>query len=154
MPTSVFRWEAGSRRSLHGGSVAFILLLFVLIYQVLLPFFLIIWTSLKVDHPGDPGFVELSFTFANYIRAFATREFWDASLNTLYFALVSTLFSFVLGTSLAWIVARTNTPLAHWIGIITMGRVIIPGVIITVSWILLASPSIGVMNYFIAAMTG
>src|SRR5918995_5370327 len=35
-----------------------------------------------------------------------------------------------------------------------MGRIIIPGVIITISWILLASPSIGVLNYFITAMTG
>jgi len=154
MPTSVLRWGAESHRTISGGGLAFVCLLVILIYQVLLPFLLIIWTSLKVDHPGDPGFVELRFTFANYVRAFATREFWDASLNTLYFALVSTLFSFVLGTWLAWIVARTNTPLAHWIGVITMGRVIIPGVIITISWILLASPSIGVLNYFIAAVTG
>jgi iron(III) transport system permease protein len=154
MPTSVFRWETGSRRSLHGGSVAFILLLFVLIYQVLLPFFLIIWTSLKVDHPGDPGFLALSFTLANYIRAYGIKEFWEASLNTLYFALVSGLFSFLGGTFLAWAVARTNTPLGHWIGLVTVGRVIIPGVIITISWVLLASPSIGVLNHFIAALTG
>jgi iron(III) transport system permease protein len=154
MPTSVLRWGGESWRSLHGGGVAFVLLLFVLIYQVLLPFVLIIWTSLKVDHPGDPGFLELNFTLANYIRAYGIREFWDASLNTLCFALVSTLFSFVGGTFLAWVVARTNTPLAHWIGMITMGRVIIPGVIITISWVLLASPSIGVLNYIIAAVTG
>ncbi|HWX77041.1 MAG TPA: iron ABC transporter permease [Candidatus Acidoferrales bacterium] len=154
MPMSVFRWEAGSRRSLHGGSVAFILLLFVLIYQVLLPFFLIIWTSLKVDHPGDPGFLALSFTLANYIRAYGIKEFWEASLNTLYFALVSGLFSFLGGTFLAWAIARTNTPLGHWIGLVTVGRVIIPGVIITISWVLLASPTIGVLNHFIAALTG
>src|SRR6266849_4103293 len=154
MPASVLRWGAGSRRSLSGGGVAFICLLVILIYQVLLPFLLIIWTSLKVDHPGDPGFLQLSFTLANYIRAYGIREFWDASLNTLYFALIATLFSFLGGTFLAWVVARTNTPLGHWVGMITMGRVIIPGVIITISWVLLASPSIGVLNYFIAAVSG
>ncbi|HUK41793.1 MAG TPA: iron ABC transporter permease [Candidatus Acidoferrales bacterium] len=154
MPTSVFRWESASRRSLHGGTIAFILLLFVLIYQVLLPFFLIIWTSLKVDHPGDPGFLALNFTLANYIRAYGIKGFWDASLNTLYFALVSSVLAFLGGTFLAWAVARTNTPLGHWIGLVTMGRVIIPGVIISISWILLASPSIGVLNYLIAALTG
>src|SRR5207253_8697991 len=122
--------------------------------QVLLPFLLIIWTSVKTAHPGDHAFVHLSFTLANYIRDFGIKEFWDASFNTLYLALVSTLFSFVLGTCLAWIVARTNTPLGHWIGIITIGRIIIPGVIITISWILLASPSIGLLNYFIVAITG
>ena len=37
---------------------------------------------------------------------------------------------------------------------ITLGRIIIPGVIITISWILSASPSIGVLNYMINALTG
>ncbi len=146
--------RAGDRLLLSGGGIVFVCLVVVLIYQVLLPFLLIIWTSLKVAHPGDPEFLELSFTTANYFRAFAIREFWEASLNTFYFASVSTLLSFVLGTFLAWTVVRTNTPLAQMIGMITLGRIIIPGVIITISWILLASPSIGILNYFITETTG
>jgi iron(III) transport system permease protein len=146
--------RASDRLLLSGGGIVFICLVVILIYQVLLPFLLIIWTSLKVAHPGDPEFLELSFTTANYFRAFAIREFWEASLNTFYFASVSTLFSFVLGTFLAWTVVRTNTPLAQLIGMITLGRIIIPGVIITISWILLASPSIGILNYFITEATG
>jgi iron(III) transport system permease protein len=146
--------RASDRLLLSGGGIVFICLVVILIYQVLLPFLLIIWTSLKVAHPGDPEFLELSFTTANYFRAFAIREFWEASLNTFYFASVSTLFSFVLGTFLAWVVVRTNTPLAQLIGMITLGRIIIPGVIITISWILLASPSIGILNYFITETIG
>jgi iron(III) transport system permease protein len=146
--------RASDRLLLSGGGIVFVCLVVILIYQVLLPFLLIIWTSLKVAHPGDPEFLELSFTTANYFRAFAIREFWEASLNTFYFASVSTLFSFVLGTFLAWTVVRTNTPLAQLIGMITLGRIIIPGVIITISWILLASPSIGILNYFITETTG
>lgn len=154
MPKSLLRWGASDRLLISGGGVVFACLVVVLVYQVLLPFLLIIWTSLKIARPGDPGFLDLSFTVANYIRAFAIREFWEASVNTLAFALVSTLFSFVLGTFLAWTVARTNTPFAQLIGVVTMGRIIIPGVIITISWILLASPSIGILNYFIESMTG
>jgi iron(III) transport system permease protein len=154
MPNRSLRWGASDRLLLSGGGIVFVCLVVILIYQVLLPFLLIIWTSLKVAHPGDPEFLQLSFTTANYFRAFAIREFWEASLNTLYFASVSTLFSFVLGTFLAWTVVRTNTPLAQLIGMITLGRIIIPGVIITISWILLASPSIGILNYFITETTG
>ena len=146
--------RGSDRLLLSGGGIVFVCLVAILIYQVLLPFLLIIWTSLKVAHPGDPEFLQLSFTTANYFRAFAIREFWEASLNTFYFASVSTLFSFVLGTFLAWTVVRTNTPLAQLIGMITLGRIIIPGVIITISWILLASPSIGILNYFITEATG
>lgn len=154
MPKSLLRWGAGSRLPISGGGIVFVCLLIILAYQVLLPFLLIIWTSLKVARPGDPEFLDLSFTLANYIRAFAIKQFWEASLNTLYFALVSTLCSFVLGTFLAWTVARTNTPLAPLIGTVTLGRIIIPGVVITIAWILLASPSIGVLNYLIDAATG
>jgi iron(III) transport system permease protein len=154
MPKSSLRRGADGRLVISGGGLVFVCLFIILVYQVLLPFLLIIWTSLKVAHPGEPGFLDLSFTFANYIRAYGIRQFWDATLNTVSFALVSTLFSFLLGGFLAWTVARTNTPLAPLIGLITMGRIIIPGVIITISWILLASPSIGVLNYFITAMTG
>ena len=154
MPNRSLRCGASDRLLLSGGGIVFVCLVVILIYQVLLPFLLIIWTSLKVAHPGDPEFLELSFTTANYFRAFAIREFWEASLNTFYFASVSTLFSFVLGTFLAWTVVRTNTPLAQLIGMITLGRIIIPGVIITISWILLASPSIGILNYFITETTG
>lgn len=154
MANGLLRGGAGDRLFLGGGGIVFVCLVVILIYQVLLPFLLIIWTSLKVAHPGDPEFLELSFTTANYFRAFAIKQFWEASLNTFYFASVSTLFSFVLGTFLAWTVVRTNTPLGQLIGMITLGRIIIPGVIITISWILLASPSIGILNYFITETTG
>jgi iron(III) transport system permease protein len=154
MPGSAPRWGAGERSLVGGGHVVFLCIIIVLVYQVLLPFLLIVWTSLKVAHPGEPEFLEFSFTVANYVRAFAIRQFWDASLNTLYFALISTLCSFALGTFLAWAVTRTNTPLAPLIGMITLGRIIIPGVVITISWILLASPSIGLLNYIIDGMTG
>ena len=127
MPIRSLRWGASDRLLLSGGGIVFVCLVVVLIYQVLLPFLLIIWTSLKVAHPGDPEFLELSFTTANYFRAFAIREFWEASLNTFYFASVSTLFSFVLGTFLAWTVVRTNTPLAQLIGMITLGAHYYPG---------------------------
>ncbi len=145
---------AASRAPLLGGRLVLVLLIAVLAYQVLLPLLLIVWTSLKVVRPGEPEFLNFSFSFANYARAYGIKEFWQSSLNTLYFALVSTIASFVLGTFLAWTVERTNTPLARTIGMITLGRIIIPGVIITISWILLASPNIGVLNYLIESVTG
>ena len=83
MPPRAVRWGAASRWLISGGGFAFVALVFILIYQVLLPFLLIIWTRLKTAHPGDPGFIELRFTLANYIRAFGIKQFWDASFITL-----------------------------------------------------------------------
>jgi iron(III) transport system permease protein len=155
MATNSLRWGTGTRPPLmSGGGIVLIGLSVILLYQVLVPLVLIVWTSLKTIRPGEPGFLELSFTFSNYVRAYGIREFWESSLNTFYFALSSTLCAFLAGTFLAWTVERTNTPLARLIGMITLGRIIIPGVIITISWILTASPSIGVLNHIIASLTG
>ena len=137
-----------------GGRLALFALIAILAYQVLLPLVLIVWTSLKTVRPGEPGFLDFSFTLANYVRAYGVSEFWQASVNTIYFALLSTCAAFALGTFLAWAVERTNTPLGRVIGIITLSRIIIPGVIITISWILLAAPNIGVLNYLIEQVTG
>ena len=155
MATNSLRWGTGTRPPLlSGGGIVLVGLSVILLYQVLVPLVLIVWTSLKTIRPGEPGFLELSFTFSNYVKAYGIREFWESSLNTLYFAFSSTLCAFLAGTFLAWTVERTNTPLARLIGMITLGRIIIPGVIITISWILTASPSIGVLNHIIASLTG
>jgi iron(III) transport system permease protein len=144
----------GRRFSLNGGKLALALVVLVLIYQVVVPLLMVVWTSLKLERPGEAGFFELSFSLANYGRAFGSRDFWHATWNTLCFALASTAVSFGLGTFLAWAVHRTNTPFSRLIGIITLGRIIIPGILITVAWILLASPSIGVINNVLEAVTG
>lgn len=134
------------RIALDGGRLALALIILILVYQVVIPLLMVIWTSLKIERPGEAGFFDLSFSLANYVRAFSSGDFWRATWNTLYFALTSTLLSFGLGTFLAWLVHRTNTPLARLIGIITLGRIIIPGILITVAWIFVASPSIGILN--------
>jgi iron(III) transport system permease protein len=122
------------------------LLIALLAYQVVIPFVMIIWTSLKTARPGEPEFLTLSFTLANYARAFASASFWRTTWNTLSFALASTLTAFVIGAFIAWVVERTNTPLARFIGFLLIGRVVIPGVLIVISWILIASPNIGLVN--------
>ncbi|MGE5215458.1 MAG: ABC transporter permease [Chloroflexota bacterium] len=144
----------GRRFSLSGGKLALALVVLILVYQVVIPLLMVIWTSLKLERPGEAGFFDLSFSFANYGRAFGSRDFWQATWNTLGFALASTAFAFGLGTFLAWVVHRTNAPLARLIGVITIGRIIIPGILITVSWILLASPSIGILNTLLENLTG
>lgn len=146
--------NSGRRFSLNGSKLALALVVLILVYQVVIPLAMVIWTSLKLERPGEAGFFDLSFSLANYVRAFGSRDFWQATWNTLGFALVSTALSFGLGTFLAWVVHRTNTPFARLIGVITLGRIIIPGILITVSWILLASPSIGILNRFLEALTG
>jgi iron(III) transport system permease protein len=135
-------------------TIALVLLVLGLAWQVVIPFVMIIWTSLKTVRPGDPEFLSLTVTFANYVRAFGSSGFWSATWNTLAFASASTLAAFLVGAFIAWVVERTDTPLAKLIGMILIGRIIIPGILITISWILIASPNIGILNQLINQMFG
>jgi iron(III) transport system permease protein len=139
---------------IDGPRLAFAFLILILVYQVGIPLFMVVWTSFKVARPGEPEFFSFSLTAANYRRAFLSESFWLATWDTFRFALVSTAIAFTLGTFLAWVVDRTNTPLARLVGILTIGRIIIPGILITISWILMASPSIGIINHFLETLTG
>ena len=134
--------------------IILVVLVLVLIYQVIVPFLMVIWASFKTAHPGEPAFISLTFTLANYVRAFGSKEFWEATQMTLYFATASTVFAFLGGLFLAWVVTRTNTPGAQFVGMMTLARIIIPGILITVSWILVASPNIGIANALIRELTG
>jgi iron(III) transport system permease protein len=133
---------------------ALALLIAVLAYQVVIPFVMIIWTSLKVARPGEADFLSLTFTLANYQRAYGSAAFWRTSLNTLSFAFAASLVAFVIGTFMAWVIERTNTPLARLVGFMLIGRIVIPGILIAISWILVASPNIGLFNQMILRLTG
>ena len=145
---------AKRRLPLDWRSIVLVLIIAFLIYQVIVPLVGIIWTSLKDVRPGDREFLSFRWTLVNYVRIFGNKDFWSATVNTIYFALASSLCAFCTGAFLAWAVDRTNTPLARFIGMFTLGRIIIPGILITVSWIFLASPSIGILNYLIEWLTG
>jgi iron(III) transport system permease protein len=62
------------------------------------------------------------------------------------FATGTAIFSFVLGTLLAWMNERTNTPFKTLFYALAIIPLIIPGILFTVAWILLASPKIGIIN--------
>ena len=55
---------------------------------------------------------------------------------------------------MAWVLARTNTPLAGLLGFMLIGRIVIPGILIAISWILVASPNIGLLTDMIACPGG
>ncbi|HKN45996.1 MAG TPA: iron ABC transporter permease, partial [Propionibacteriaceae bacterium] len=62
------------------------------------------------------------------------------------FATGASLLAFALGTLLAWMNERTNTPFKSLFFALSIIPLIIPGILFTVAWILLGSPKIGLVN--------
>ncbi len=119
--------------------------LFVL-YLAGIPLLMLLYGSFRSAPIGEPG---ATYTIQNYIKAYFDREFYLLFLNSLYFAFGTCLITFLIGTYLAWISERTNTPLKKVFMVMALIPFIIPGILSTISWILLLSPKIGLINLVI-----
>jgi iron(III) transport system permease protein len=86
------------------------------------------------------------FTLDNYRVAYTSSETARLFLNSVQYAAGSALLAFTVGTVLAWMNERTNTPFKRLFFALALIPLIIPGILFTVSWIFLASPKIGLIN--------
>ena len=111
-------------------------------YLALTPLVMLVYYSVTDASPGAWG----NFTLDHYAKAYLDPDFLPLLWNTLKFALASSLLAFSLGTFLAWLCERTNSPFRTLIGIFVVILFIIPGILETVAWILLLSPKIGMLN--------
>ena len=122
----------------------------VVAYLAMTPLSMLLYGSLQSSFMTGQG----EFTLANYIDAYTDREFYPLFFNSLIYALGVSLFTFLIGTILAWICERTNTPGRKTFALLAVATYIIPGVLLTISWILLLSPRIGLFNNLLVQLFG
>jgi iron(III) transport system permease protein len=134
-------------------SQSFILIgatLFVL-YLAGVPLVMLLYGSIRSAPIGEPG---ATYTIQNYVKAYFDKEFYLLLLNSIYYGLGTCTLTFLIGTFLAWVSERTNTPLKKLFVVMSLIPFIIPGILSTISWILLLSPKIGLINLAIKDVLG
>lgn len=113
------------------------------LYIAVIPLGFLLWQSFFTPQTATKA---AEFTLGNYISAYTNpdtiRLFW----NSTQFAVGVAAFAFLLGTTLAWINERTNTPFKTAFYALSLIPLVIPGILFTVAWILLGSPKIGIIN--------
>ena len=124
--------------------------LFVL-YLAGIPLLMLLYGSIRSAPIGEPG---AHFTIANYVKAYVDKEFYLLLLNSVYYAMGTCTLTFLIGTFLAWVSERTNTPLKKLFMVMSLIPFIIPGILSTISWILLLSPKIGLINIVVKEALG
>jgi iron(III) transport system permease protein len=115
----------------------------VVAYLALMPLGFLLWQSFFTPETASKP---ATFTFENYINAYSSIETLKLFFSSVTFAAGTSVFAFLVGTSLAWMNERTNTPLKSLFFALSIIPLIIPGILFTVAWILLASPKIGILN--------
>jgi iron(III) transport system permease protein len=122
----------------------------VLVYLAVLPLFMLLLGSFQIE-TGPREFV---LTMANYHKAYASQYTYSTFANSLLFGAGSAGLTFFLGTVLAWLVERTNTPLRVIFIPIAVVPLILPGVLESIAWIFLLSPKFGYINVALMSLLG
>jgi iron(III) transport system permease protein len=114
----------------------------VLAYLGIFPTAMLLWGSFSTADLGQPG----EATFANYVTAYTDPETFGLLLDSFVFALGASLMSIGLALTLAWITVRTNAPFRGIFELTAIVPNIFPPVLIAISWTLLLSPQVGMVN--------
>ncbi|MGH7845036.1 MAG: ABC transporter permease, partial [Candidatus Binatia bacterium] len=122
----------------------------LVVYLTLIPVAMVIYGSFRDGPPGTEG----AFTLANYATAFSNVSLYASIKNSLIFALGGGSLAFVMGCFLAWITERTNAPWKSFIYISVFTEIMIPGILESISLVLLYSPKIGIVNTFLMHLLG
>ena len=115
------------------------LIIVVLAWLTIVPIVRLVVGSLTDPATGE-------FTLANYARVYSSPSTRDLFINTIVFAIGSCAVSFLLGTALAWIIERTDTPFRRFFYVVAIVPIIVPGIVTTIAWLFLLSPQIGWIN--------
>src|SRR4051812_11388861 len=109
----------------------------------LVPLVFLLWQSFLTPQTATQP---AEFTLQNFRTAYFSTETFRLFFNSVQYAAGTAVFSLALGTTLAWMNERTNTPFKRLFFALSLIPLVIPGILFTVSWIMLGSPKIGILN--------
>jgi iron(III) transport system permease protein len=111
--------------------------LVLLAWLALVPLVFLLWNSVRADG---------HFTMQHFADNVADPYLLTLLKNTTGFALGATLLSLFIGTFFAWVIERTNAPFKKLFFALSLVPLIIPNLLFVISWVILASPEIGILN--------
>ena len=123
----------------------------IVVFLALVPLCFLLWQSFFTPQTASKA---AEFTFQNYVKAYGDPETVKLLFNSVTFATGAALFAFFVGTFLAWLNERTNTPFKALFFALSIIPLIIPSILFTVAWILLGSPKIGIINLVLQSWFG
>ena len=138
-------------RRLNAQALILIGAIIFVLYLAGVPLVMLLYGSIRSAPIGEPG---ATYTIQNYVKAYFDKEFYVLFLNSIYYAIGVCSLTFLIGTFLAWVSERTNTPLKKLFVVMALIPFIIPGILSTIAWILLLSPKIGLINLVIKGLLG
>jgi iron(III) transport system permease protein len=117
---------------------------------VLVPVGMLLFTSLRIEEFGEPGY----FSLKNYTEFVVSPRILRSIGNTLIVSTGATLVAGVFGVILAWIHARTDTPGRRLLEPLTLIPFFLSPYVGAVAWSYLAAPRVGMLNGWARTLFG
>lgn len=142
----LFQKEKGPLRK--GRSAAAVIVLVVLIYLTLPPLAVMFWKSFV------PGLgLGLHFSLHGY-RSIISNGLGSTVLQTIEFAVGSTIVAIVVGATIAWTTIRTDATM-RWLGyVVAFIGFAVPGLVNIIGWIILLGNGRGVGDQWLSNFLG
>jgi iron(III) transport system permease protein len=121
----------------------------LVVWLSLVPLVFLLWQSFLTPQTAARPAV---FTLENFRTAYFSAETFRLFFNSVQYAVGTALFALGLGTVLAWMNERTNTPFKRLFFALSIIPLVIPGILFTVAWIMLGSPKIGILNLMLQGL--
>lgn len=120
-------------------------------YLVLAPFAMLLFSSIKST--GDRLPIEAGpLTLQNYADVFLSARTYQLLGTTLVYAASALLVGLTLATLFAWMLERTNVPLRSLLAVALLAPMAVPPMMMAMTYILLASPTIGLVNVWLRTL--
>jgi iron(III) transport system permease protein len=113
------------------------------------PIFYVLYGSFVAGSPLKPA----GLTFEGYI-AFTGSYVQNAIVNSFTIAVVKTCIAIPIAFLLAWLTTRTDLPAKGVVETLIPAALLMPGFVTALVWILLLSPSIGLINARVLPLIG
>jgi iron(III) transport system permease protein len=137
------RWFGYVAR-VRGHSLPYLAVIITL-WLVIIPLFVLVVFSFRDGTPWQPG----KLTFFNYVNAYSDLEVYVMFLNTSVLAAASTFVSVAIAVFFAFLTERTDMPLRNVAWALILLPMAVPGILYAISWTLLLSPKIGLINIWL-----
>jgi iron(III) transport system permease protein len=117
----------------------------VTVWLVAVPLIALIIFSFREGTPWQPG----AATVQHYVNAYSDPAVYYMFLNTSLLAVLSTLISVTIAVWFAFLTERTDMPFRNLAWGLILVPMAVPGILYAISWTLLLSPKIGLINVWL-----
>src|SRR5262245_28988153 len=118
----------------------------LVVWLSLVPLVFLLWQSFLTPQTASRPAV---FTLENFQTAYFSAETFRLLFNSVQFATGTAAFSLCLGRAAGWVERRNQPPVQPLFLRASVLTLVVPGLLFTVSWIMLGSPKIGILNVWL-----